>query len=370
MVVIVNRVYLFCLIAGIFLPCFAAVAERNCDEASALVRRGVLLADGSDEEAAFYRRAIKLCPNMAEAHHNLAILQYRAGQMEQAKVSFTSAIESRDDPEFRIGLARLFLAQEDLKGAEDQYRAVLSRLESHPRATQGLAAIYDRQGRTAEAGDLLKKALEANSRDAGLLYALGLIELRQGDSSQAESTFRRLLSVQPTHAGGALQLAVLIGQKGQRDESEEAVKLLRQLLDANPADISALRALGLQQQRLGNPENSEISLARALDLDPGDLRTKINLALVRLELNKPALALGVLEPVAGEIRDPDFMGVYGRILIELGRYEEAERTLEDALAQDAAHIGVLRELHLLYTRWGAADKAQEFATRISQIEGS
>jgi len=367
MVVVVNRVSIFCLIAAVFLPSFSAVAERNCDEASTLVRRGVLLSDGSDEEAAFYRRALRLCPKMAEAHHNLAILQYRAGQLEQAKTSFTTAIESRDDPEFRIGLARLFLAQEDLTGAEDQYRAVLSRLESHPRATQGLAAIYDRQGRAAEAGELLKAAVQASPRDAGLLYALGLLELRLGDSSQAEATFRRLLSVQPTHPGGALQLAVLIGQKG---EADEAVKLLRRVLEANPEDISALRALGLQQQRIGNPERAEISLARALDLDPGDLRTKINLALIRLELNKPALALGVLEPVAGEVRDPDFMGVYGRILIELGRYEEAERILEDALALDAAHIGVLREMQLLYHRWGAVDKAQEFAARISQIEGS
>jgi len=353
-----------------FLFCFFLLApgesnsQGDCAEASEMVRRGMLLSDGSEEEGAFYRRAISLCPNMAEAHHNLAVLLFGQKQFEQAKESFTKAIESKDLPEFRIGLARLLLENKELEQAQAQYQAVLDQSAHHPRATLGLAAIYDRSGRSEQAKTLLEESLKANPRDPALLYSLGLLHLRLDDAQRARELFEEVLVIDPEYYQAALQLAVIIGDNG---DSERASEMLTAVLRAQPDNVAALRALAVQQQRLGLLDNAKISLERALTLEPGESRTAANLGLILLELERPALAVEVLEPLASS-EQPHLLLVLGKVYVELGRYEQAEENLQRALSFDATNLRVLKEIELLYSRLGMSEKAQEYARRLEQAE--
>ena len=49
----------------------AIAAEQPCAEAAQLVKRGVALGDGSQQEIELYRRAEALCPRMAESNFNI-----------------------------------------------------------------------------------------------------------------------------------------------------------------------------------------------------------------------------------------------------------------------------------------------------------
>ena len=63
--------------------CFSHVRQafpQGCEQAKEIYSEGVVLNDGSEQEADFYRQAISLCPKYAEAYYRLANVYAGWGQ--------------------------------------------------------------------------------------------------------------------------------------------------------------------------------------------------------------------------------------------------------------------------------------------------
>ncbi len=122
-------------------PLFEATArEQACNRARQWYDQGLLLSDNSLQEAYCYQQAVKLCPELVEAHHRLGRVYMARKEFELSLKAFEEArLEALANPSFaaRSGTSKLYLD------------AIVSRGE-----------IYRLQGRYELAVEEFKKALQ------------------------------------------------------------------------------------------------------------------------------------------------------------------------------------------------------------------
>jgi arylsulfatase A-like enzyme/tetratricopeptide (TPR) repeat protein len=132
---------------------------------------GIIFEDTGriDDAIAAYQAEIKTNPHAYRASFNLAKLLQKQGRREEAVTHFKQAVETQ--PSFGTGqlyLAKALLDGNDLEGAERWARVGLTNkpdAEIVPLGHYVLADVYNRQGRTAEAGREVAAARRARKGD-------------------------------------------------------------------------------------------------------------------------------------------------------------------------------------------------------------
>jgi Flp pilus assembly protein TadD len=79
--------------------------------------------------------------------------------------------------------------------------------------------VLDQQARGEEAVALLRKLVEAGTRDAHLHARLGHLLRRQGDLAGAERALRRAVELAPSVPGFHAQLADVLKRQGRDGEA-------------------------------------------------------------------------------------------------------------------------------------------------------
>jgi len=202
-----------------------------------------LFQDGRPAEAAEeYRRALTANPDNAKAHNNLALALVELGQLEEAAVHFQKslALQPRAEIYSDLGftLARLGKPEDALanykkaleldpkcasahfnlavtlvqagkfREAEPHYRTALAgrpNAETH----NGLGYVLARQGRTDEAVDEFRKAIDLDARYTPAYNNLAEALAAEGKLEEAERYYRRSLAEKPSPAVHESLAAVL-----------------------------------------------------------------------------------------------------------------------------------------------------------------
>ena len=125
------------------------------------------LADGDEQAARAYRRALALDPGLAPAHTNLGNIAYRGGDRARARDSFQTALAlDPDQPEARFNLANLILEEGDLELAVAELRRVLQIAPEFADAHFNLAVALERLGGRAQARAHLEKYIKLEPEPA------------------------------------------------------------------------------------------------------------------------------------------------------------------------------------------------------------
>ena len=127
---------------------------------------------------------------------------------KQPSAVMPSAPESADSPEGRATLALPEAMQSaaaaygrgDWIAAERLCRAVLSADTDHFDALHLCGIVAARTGRTAEAADLLQKAVSVNSSDPNAHYHRGVAQSELRRHAEALESYDRALALQPDYA--------------------------------------------------------------------------------------------------------------------------------------------------------------------------
>lgn len=288
-----------------------AKARRLFEEGKALHEKG-------DYETSRLRlkEALKENPNLGAAYTLLGRQALAEGKLEEARNSFTRALE---------------LSQSD------------------PEAALGLGQTLTQMGELSEAERWLLEAKRLALESPRIYYFLGELYAQGEQFDLAEAAYRESIRFDPGYAWPRLGLARLLRQKDPEKHHEEAVLLVKEAAQADATLDEAHHLLGLLYSDAKDYNAAEQSFRKALELNPKSPRHHMNLGSVialsgkddteTLEEERLKEAISQLKEAI--TLDPGYALAYnnlGHILTKAGRIEEALPYLEKAvsLIPDAA----------------------------------
>jgi protein O-GlcNAc transferase len=220
-------------------------------------------------------------------------------------------------------------AQGRLEEAERVSVGILEAVPKQPDALHLLGVIRGRQGRLAEALQLLEQATSGGRAPAQNWSNRGYVLYLQGRHEEAIASCERALALDPkavdaiNHRANA-QLA--LGRVG------EALAGYEQALSIQADFAPAHNNRGLALHRLDRSEEALASFDRALAIEPSYAAALNNRAATLHSLRRYPAALASSEAaLAINPDDPDARNNHGLTLFELGRWEEALASFDRVL---------------------------------------
>ena len=214
--------------------------------------------------------------------------------------------------------------------AEQLFRQVLQLDANQPVALHRLGVIAWQAGRTADALDLISKAVAANPKYVDAHLDLGTIYSSQSRFAEAFQNYSRALFLAPNSAEVHFRLAGILQTLGK---AADAQNWYGKALAIDPAHVGALCALGKLLDEEGRRDEALGLLRKAVAVDPAakDALRPLGSALAAAGLTDEAVDLYrraiVLQPA-----DPLLRHDYATLLHEAGRLEDAAVAYGEALA--------------------------------------
>ena len=163
-------------------------------------------------------------------------------------------------------------------------QAVRARPEN-ARALNNLAsAILDAAPEDPEAGDLLERAVAADSSYNPALFNLAGSYLRRGRLAESEPLLRRVVASDSMDEPALVKLGTVVFTRGDLDD---AGKELQRAVRLVPDDPDAHAALGVVYFRQGESERAAAELREALRLDPTNAVARRGVSLFAGGSTKP-----------------------------------------------------------------------------------
>jgi adenylate cyclase len=209
-----------------------------------------------------------------------------------------------------------------------------------------------------EAVDALNRALQINPRSA-LPHALLAEILYQMDwtPEPAHAELARALAIDPRD-GLAIWLKGYIADSEGR--FEEAISLHKQSRDIDPMQSDNYRQLGNAYYRSGRFDDGIAVLRDLKKRIPLATTVYYRLGLLLLAQSKPEAALSEFQLE----EQPDFRLVGPPLALDrLGRRQESDKLLADALTHETVTNGAAYQVALIYANRGDADHAFEWLER-------
>jgi hypothetical protein len=145
-----------------------------------------LNADAMAEAEIALREALRLAPDMAEAHANLGLVLERTGRVAEAEVAYlhsltlTPETAALEQCQTLINLGTLWLHQQRFAEAEKIFLRAVSANPESPVAWTNYGVVLTRCQRDAEAEQCFRKALVVAPDHRNAFFNLSYLLLRQG----------------------------------------------------------------------------------------------------------------------------------------------------------------------------------------------
>ncbi len=229
----------------------------------------------------------------------------------------------------------------DLAQAQQLFGQALAANPNDASSTGGLGLVMMREGRTAEAATLLRRAIALDPTQAPAWrqalagaavtgqFAAAQAASNRGDLPGAERAYRALLARQPGNTGIKMALAGVLAREGNQ---QEANTLLAQI-EANGGQLSdQARAQLLAQQAQAMPDAAgQIALYRsAVDADPSSPWLRLDLARALIKNGQPAADAQSVMAEVTDVTRPSAAALQAGIVFanETGNSAEAVSLIE------------------------------------------
>src|SRR5262249_49195153 len=147
-----------------------------------------------------YENALRVDPESAPFHRQLAYAQYRAGDLASAIEGYKKAIQlDALDGEAKLGLSILLLASGKANEARLVAEEGLVHEPKHAGLLNVLGMAHAALGELTEAALRLEQAIEQDPHQDRPYLNLARLRLEQGQKKEAESVLERLLKIAPNH---------------------------------------------------------------------------------------------------------------------------------------------------------------------------
>lgn len=327
--------------------------------------RLALEADDPTSARSAARRGLEVAPGDPRLMLLLARAEIRLGGIEAAEATTDALLDDHgDDPELRLGLARLFLEEEHLPPARRLLLPLVGDDQAPPLAFLLLGAIAEEEGEVDNAllyyrqvpeGEQFLTARLSAARmlieDDRLLDARAFLRLER---LRHEAYHSELVSLEVElldEAGHVEQADALLDSELSQHPDDERLRYqramrafadddlaameadLRHIIEADPDNANALNALGytLADANLeGRLEEARELIERAHALEPGNPAILDSQGWVRYRQGDPEGALPWLERAWSAMPDQEIAAHLIEVLWALGEEQRARELLEEA----------------------------------------
>ena len=225
-----------------------------------------LLKGRHKQSELFARKALKIKPDHAKAHHCLGNALRKQGKHVEAINAFKQAIQL--DPGLTQAYNNLGLTQKskgEVKSAIESFRKAISLDSRYSQAINNLGLALKDNGQLSDAIDCYKKALDIDPKFAEAQNNLGVALKDKGHHDNAIRAFELALELKPNYVAALNNLGIVHRDLGQL---EEALGCHRRALDINPKNANTLFRIGRIQRNQGNLQVGKKTLKQALKHNP------------------------------------------------------------------------------------------------------
>ncbi len=249
-----------------------------------------------DAAEEWFKKAIRLKPDHAEAHYNLGLIAERRGEIDDAKRLYRESLRLRPDYELPIlRLGSMLQAEGMLDEAEEMFTRVVELRPDDDFARLTLGKLLEQRGKEDEALDQYEAALAANPDAAAVYLRVGTIFARRGRGEEALQHLAEAARLDPKNPAVANNVGTIFASAGYWTEARV---WFERALSLSPRMPDALTNLGIVAARQGKPDEARQLFQRALDADPDFEKAKRNLADLNEGRLRPATTQSSTAPAA------------------------------------------------------------------------
>ena len=350
-------------------------------------------------EAEFHK-ALRIDPQNETATLSLANLSIERKQFQAAlQLLLSRDPNTVDDSAWLMSLVEAYLAVENADAAARTAEILVDRTGGDASIQFSLGLLFARYGRPNDALRCFER-IPDTERDSPTYQDMGLAYAAVGKTDEAENSFKAAINLDPSDPGSYLDLARLYLASGR---SNQALLVLRTGSEKNPKSADMIFALtetlihlnsleeaaplltaalkdqprsAMLQQARGDlfnwqhrDEESAAAYQESLRLDPNWIDSRIGLAWLYQRTGKSAQAQSEYAAVlrlapacaAGDAG-------LGSIALDEGHVGQAIRYLSKAVKQDPSNITAGESLATAYLRSSDYESAEQTAQQLLKID--
>jgi tetratricopeptide (TPR) repeat protein len=229
---------------------------------SPIVNATALDMDGDKENVAEGKLKLLISTGRgtAEAYFNLAILQFRRGDTENAEKNFEKSDSLRpNDPETQNNLGVIYCYRGSYRRAEQCLRQTVEKKPDWAKAWDNLGLTLFRMERYKDAREAFEKEISIAPEQSSAYYNLGCACASGGDADAAAKAFETSIAKGPKNVEAINNLAVLLSEKKDRDPARE-LALYKHAVEVDPTFASAHLSLGSFYQSEPKYQDTELAI--------------------------------------------------------------------------------------------------------------
>jgi tetratricopeptide (TPR) repeat protein len=347
-----------------------------------------------EDAIAAFQHALELDPKMQIAQRNLEIAYRRSGYYDRRVAELRDRLRQHAaDREARWELARTYASLGQHDDAAREFEQLLEHVPDDVPALTQLALVEKHRGRMERATELLERARTLEPGSGVIHQYLGEVLYNRGINQDALDALERSVALTPDNADAHYQMAFALGDMGRHEEARAATKRAIRL---NPSLARAQTNLSLERVSRGmaTPELHDAGLRATvppvsddagtlahynlglafrqkgyyaealreyrLALDRGEDPELVRQAVAEVHLLRRdhVAALDLYEQLVRELPDrPKLWNERGVVLHQLGRFDEAIASYEEARARDAGYGLALNNLGITLAQIGREEEA-------------
>jgi len=237
-----------------------------------LEAQDILKRDGNNLEARrlLGRIYLRSLGDMQAGTQSQEILKLAIEQYEQIVKLDPKSVEDH------LLLGRLYRLNNELLKSENEFKIAVSISPDSEEAVTTLAYLYNEEGDSARALNVLNAIPEA-ARTAKLYSALGFTYEQQKDYKQAVEAFRRSSELDHDNLDAVRGLAQNLMNDGQ---TEAALEQYKAIAEADPSDAQSYMRIAEIDRRNGKYDQALEVLKKASALVPDSLEIPYNIAVI------------------------------------------------------------------------------------------
>lgn len=354
----------------------ALSAEPALKEVRDLLTDLRLTRNDFDGAIAVTKDGIKRFPKEPQNHYRLAQIysqQYR--YIEALEELDQAALLAKDDPRWYRSRANIFRQQGKLADAIEEQRKAVGRGKDRAFELIELARLQEQNGDTKDAITSLRASIAENANQNAQQRLVALLQKEQ-NWSELTTELKKATDANPKQANLRLALAMAYKNTGKLDEAIAELKEAANLEQGSPV---AHREIGKIELSRNNFLAAAKSYTRALNINPSSVEDLVALGYCYANNNDfiqaetafvTGLALQQLSQTAGgssPVLQSDIMRSLGSVLLTEGRYREAALNLEAVLGTSKDVARKSEDEFLMYQAHALRDRSAESLQKYSSV---